>query len=191
MGGKHRKRPVHDNVNAAVAAFLATVSASGLMFFKNPPPAHAPTENPAELTSPTLRPVHICDTTVCKPDGGRNFTDPPPPPPPPPVITTPPPPPPPPPAVPKPLPPKPAPPPPPPPPPAFTPGATGTGWEAMFAVVKQRFPDATLASGYREHTCGQYHCKGLAVDIVASPARMVEIDAWIYETYGSRVSQLI
>lgn len=61
----------------------------------------------------------------------------------------------------------------------------------MFAVVKKHFPSATLMSGYREHTCGQYHCKGLATDISASPAVMQEINVWIYKTYGSRVSQLI
>lgn len=61
----------------------------------------------------------------------------------------------------------------------------------MWAVIQERFPNATLASGYREHTCGQYHCKGLAIDIGGSAALMQEIDAWIYETYGDRVSQLI
>lgn len=84
-------------------------------------------------------------------------------------------------------PPPPAPKPPPPPPPTFAPGVTGSGWQAMWAVIQKNFPDATLASGYR-CTDNGYHCKGLAIDISyamtpAGKAKMLEVNRWIARTY--------
>jgi len=176
VGGKHRKKRTDHSPTAVVTA--AALAVTGWMFT---PKAAEDTQTNlkpiGDATQPDLKPIHICTEKYCEPIPDGNVTVPIEPMP---TPTT----------VPPPPPKAPAPPPPPPPPP-FVPGQNGTGWQAMWGVIKKHFPDAKLVSGVRNHTCGQYHCRGLAIDIVASASRMREIDRWIYETYGRRVSQLI
>lgn len=63
------------------------------------------------------------------------------------------------------------------------PGGLGSGWQAMWEVIQVNFPDAWLMSGLRNSICGQYHCRGFAIDIGASVERMREINIWIATTY--------
>jgi phage-related protein len=63
------------------------------------------------------------------------------------------------------------------------------GYKKMIAIVQGAFPDAGISSSLRSGKTASgftsYHSLGRAIDIVASPQRMMEIYGWLTRNFGA------